>query len=434
MSDPTRPAALVAYRLATTMLSPLAPLLLRRRAARGKEDPERLGERLGRPARARPPGELVWAHGASIGETQALLPLIEGLVGRGLKVLVTSGTRTSAEILARRLPPGARHHYVPLDVPAALRRFLDHWRPCLALFAESEIWPNTIGELARRGVPLVLVNGRISPRSFAGWQRAPSVARSLFGSFAACCAQSEGDAERLATLGAPTAGVCGNLKFDIAPLPADPAGLEELAARLAGRPVWLAASTHPGEEEAVIAAHLALRGRWPGLLTIVAPRHPARADDFAHEAAFHGLSTAHRSRGDPVAGDSDLYLADTVGELGLFYRTAPLAFVGGSLVPHGGQNPIEPVRLGAAVLHGPEVQNFAEIYAALDEAGAARPVVDADTLASAVDELLREPARMRDMARRGRATVDGFGGALARTLAVLEPYLPPPRDAGESLW
>lgn len=428
------PAPLIAYRVATTLLSPLAPALLRWRAGKGKEDPERLGERRARPGRARPEGDLVWAHGASIGETQALLPIVEALVGRGIKVLVTSGTRTSAEILARRLPPGARHQYLPLDVPHLVARFLAHWRPRLALFAESEIWPNTILELDRRGVPLVLVNGRVSMRSFEGWRRAPEAARALFGRFALALAQSEADRERLSALGAREALLAGNLKFDIAPLPADPATVEGLAGLLTGRPLWMAASTHPGEDESIVWAHLALRERLPGLLTFLAPRHPARGDAIAAYAASAGLALTRRSRGGPPEAAGDLHLIDTVGDLGLFYRVAPLVFMGGSLVPHGGQNPIEPARLGAAILHGPHVANFAEVYEALDRAGGSVAVSDEDGLAGIAGELLRQPGRMRDMARTAAATVGALGGALARTLAALEPFLPPPRPAREAIW
>lgn len=418
------PKTLLAYRAAATILSPLAPSLLRRRAARGKEDVDRLDERYGRPGRPRPAGELVWAHGASIGETQALLPLVEALVRLGVTVLVTSGTRTSAEILDRRLPAGALHQYVPLDVPRFVRRFLDHWRPGLALFAESEIWPTILTELERRAIPLALVNGRMSPRSFAGWQRAPGTARALFSRFALCLAQTAGDAERLAALGAPVAAVAGNLKFDVRALPADPAAVESLSARLAGRPIWMVASTHPGEEEIVVAAHLALRTQRPGLLTLLAPRHPERGDEVAAYAFSAGLGVTRRSRGEAAEGAADIHLVDTVGDLGLFYRVSPLVLMGGSMVPHGSQNPIEPVRLGAAILHGPHVGIFGDIYAALDQSGGSL-AIEPGALVGTVAELLRQPGQMRKMARAGSGTISDFRGALGVTLAALAPYLPP---------
>lgn len=419
------PAPLAAYRATATIVSPLAPAFVRWRAGKGKEDPARLPERLGHPGRPRPAGDLVWAHGASVGETQALLPLVDALVRRGTNVLVTSGTRTSAEILESRLPSGALHQYVPLDVPHFVRRFLDHWRPRLALFAESEIWPGIVTELERRAVPLVLVNGRLSARSFAGWQRAPQIARALFSRFALCLAQSDGDAQRLHALGAPVGGAVGNLKFDVPALPADPAAVEALSSRLAGRPIWMAASTHPGEEETVVAAHLALRTQRPGLLTLLAPRHPERGEEIAAYAFSAGLGVTRRSRGEAAEAAADIHLVDTIGELGLFYRVAPLVLMGGSLVPHGGQNPIEPARLGAAVLHGPHVANFAEIYAALDQAGGASEIAPGSVVA-VVSDLLGQPGAMRRMAKAGAATVAGFGGALAATLDAISPYLAAP--------
>ena len=419
------PPPVVAYRLALTLLSPLVPLFFRGRLREGKEDPDRLPERYGYPGRDRPKGDLIWAHGASIGETLSLLPIVERLVRRGLPVLVTSGTRTSAEILARRLPPGALHQYLPLDAPPFVRRFLDHWRPHLVLFAESEVWPTVITELERRGIPLILVNGRLSPRSFRRWGKMPKIGRALMSRFALCLAQSDGDAERLAMVGAPVSGVAGNIKFDLEPPPADPGAVEALSAELAGRIVWLAASTHPGEEEAVIAAHAALKARLPRLLTIIAPRHPARGPEIAALAEDAHLDVNRRSAGDKAGAVRDIHVADTVGELGLFYRVVPLVFMGGSLVPHGGQNPIEPARLGTAILHGPHVHNFDEVYPAFDTGGGALEVESGAALTAALGDLLADPGLMRAMARAAASTVGTFTGALERTMRAIEPYLPP---------
>jgi 3-deoxy-D-manno-octulosonic-acid transferase len=419
------PPPIVAYRLALTLLSPLAPLFFRGRVREGKEDPDRLPERYGYAGRDRPKGDLVWAHGASIGETLSLIPIVERLVRRGLPVLVTSGTRTSAEILARRLPPGALHQYLPLDAPPFIRRFLDHWRPHLVLFAESEVWPTVITELERRRVPLILVNGRLSPRSFKRWGKMPNIGRALMSRFALCIAQSKGDAERLAMVGAPVSGIAGNIKFDLEPPPADPAAVEALSAELAGRTVWLAASTHPGEDELVVAAHQALKTRLPRLLTIVAPRHPERGPEIAAIAQEAGLDVNRRSHNGKAGGTRDIHVADTVGELGLFYRIAPLVFMGGSLVPHGGQNPIEPARLGTAILHGPHIHNFDEVYPAFDADGGALEVGSGEALTAALGDLLADPGLMRDMARTAATTVGTFTGALERTMAAIEPYLPP---------
>ncbi|HEX8666702.1 MAG TPA: 3-deoxy-D-manno-octulosonic acid transferase [Beijerinckiaceae bacterium] len=422
MSSPL-PPALRLYRLGLIALEPAAGALLRRRVRQGKEDPARLPERRGFPSRERPAGRLAWLHGASIGETLSLMAVVEHLIREDMSVLVTSGTRTAAELVARRLPPGAVHQFVPLDSPRYVRRFLDHWRPDLTLVAESEIWPNTIVELDRRRIPLVLVNGRMSERSFRRWSRVPQIARALMGRFALCLAQSPADAERLFGLGAERVEVAGNLKFDASPPPADPRALAHLSGLLSGRPVWLAASTHPGEEEIAVAVHQALAGAFRGLLTIVVPRHPERGGEVAALARAAGLEAAQRSRdGEPGRG-TELYVADTVGELGLFYRLSPLVFVGGSLVRHGGQNPIEPGKLGAAILHGPHVHNFADVYAALDGAGGALPVSDGADLARAVAECLADVGRMRDMARSAAGTVEGLGGALARTVQAIEPFI-----------
>lgn len=411
------------YRMGVTLMTPAASGLLAWRRGKGKEDPTRIGERRGHAARARPYGPLVWLHGASIGETLAILPIVERLTRRGVAVLVTSGTRTSAQLVARRLPPGAIHQYVPLDVPLYVKRFLDHWQPDLALFAESELWPNFVHALDRRGVPLVLVNARLSERSFQRWMRVPKTAEALLSRFAVCLAQSHADAERLQRLGAPRVTVAGNLKYDSPAPPADPRTVASLQALTAGRPIWLAASTHPGEEEAAIAVHRALARRYPALLTMVAPRHPERGADIAAMAAESGLRPARRSEGLQPDRAVDLYIADTVGEMGLFYRLSPLVFMGGSLVPHGGQNPIEPAKLGVAILHGPHVHNFTEVYSAIDRPGAALLVNDARALAGALVDLLSDPGRMRTMGRTATAVVDRLGGALERTIRAIDPFL-----------
>jgi 3-deoxy-D-manno-octulosonic-acid transferase len=417
------PALLGAYRLAATALEPAVIAFLHLRQRRGREERARLGERQGRPSRTRPAGHLVWVHGASIGETLSLLPIVERLAQRGLSVLVTSGTRTSASLLARRLPPGAFHQFVPVDVPRYVRRFLDHWRPDLILVAESEIWPNTVIEAHRRAIPLILVNGRMSDRSFRRWEQLPVAIRALLERFSLCLAQSHDDAERFARLGASHVTVAGNLKFDGPPPPADPRVVAQLSGLMAGRPVWLAASTHPGEEEMLFSAHRAVADHHPDLLTIVAPRHPQRGADIADLASSLGLRAALRSQGMDPDGSVDVYVADTIGELGLFYRLTTLVFVGGSLVPHGGQNPIEPVKLGAAVLHGPTVHNFRDVYAALDGASASIEVSDDDALIESLGMLLGDPARTRRMARAGAETIQSLGGAVDRTLQTIEPFI-----------
>jgi 3-deoxy-D-manno-octulosonic-acid transferase len=417
------PLGLRLYRGGLAVLEPVAAGVLAWRRRRGKEDRQRAPERRGWASRERPLSHLAWVHGASIGETLSLIPVVERLTQRGVAVLVTSGTRTSADLVARRLPPGAIHQFVPIDVPRYVRRFLDYWRPDLALFAESEIWPNTILELEARGVPLILVNARLSERSFRRWLRMPEIARALLRRFALCLAQSKGDADRLARLGAPRVSLAGNLKFDAPPPPADPRLVAQLTGLIAGRPVWVAASTHPGEEAHVFAAHVAAAQLHPHLLTIVVPRHPQRGPAVAAEAAAAGLRAGLRSEQRQPDRGIDVYVADTVGELGLFYRSATLVFMGGSLVPHGGQNPIEPAKLGAAVLHGPHIHNFNDIYAVIDRAGGALPVPDPEALARALTDLLADPGLVRTMARSAAETVAAHGGALERTFAAIDPYL-----------
>jgi 3-deoxy-D-manno-octulosonic-acid transferase len=274
-----------------------------------------------------------------------------------------------------------------------------------------------------RGMPLLIVNGRMSERSFKGWSRSPRTAEALLSRVSVCLAQTQDDAERFARLGAPRVTVTGNLKYDSAPPAFDEDGFAHLRGIVGDRPLWVAASTHPGEDAMVARAHLALRADLPGLLTILVPRHPHRGGDVANEAETLGLRSALRSQGDAPHGAVDLYVADTLGELGLFYRLSPLVFLGGSLVPHGGQNPIEPIRLDAAVLHGPHVENFAQVYGSLDRAGGALAIADERDLAAAIGDLLRDPTRLQGMAAAGQAALRPFEGALDRTLAVIEPFI-----------
>ncbi|MGB6509483.1 MAG: 3-deoxy-D-manno-octulosonic acid transferase, partial [Xanthobacteraceae bacterium] len=347
------PLALRVYRLASAAGSPLAQQVLARRLDRGKEHPERLAERRGEATIARPGGPLIWVHGASVGEMLAVVPLIERLRAQDFAVLVTSGTVTSAALAEQRLPDGTLHQFIPLDAPRFVRRFLDHWQPGLALFVESDLWPNLILSCAERKIPMILVNGRLSERSFSRWRLFPGTIAALLSRFDMCLAQSAADAERYAQLGAPRVMLTGNLKLDVPAPPADQAALKRLKEIIGTRPVVAAASTHPGEEAAIIAAHGRLHAKFPKLLTVIAPRHPNRGETIAEIAKAAGLTVALRSQRVQPMPDIAVYVADTLGELGLIYRIAPIVFMGGSLVGHGGQNPIEAVRLGAAVLHGP---------------------------------------------------------------------------------
>jgi 3-deoxy-D-manno-octulosonic-acid transferase len=417
------PGTLRAYRWMTVAAMPLLPALLSYRLKRGKEDPARLRERRGEPIIARPTGSLVWVHGASVGEVTAVMPLVAHIRAAGFQVLVTSGTVTSAELAQQRLPAGAIHQFVPLDAPRFVTRFLNHWRPDLALFVESDLWPNLILISAARNIPLVLVNGRLSQRSFLRWGYVPQTISALLRRLDLCLAQSPADAKRYSDLGGPRVTTTGNLKLDVPAPPVDAAELEAIKSAIADRVVVAAASTHPGEEAPVIDAHRGLRQNFPQLLTIIAPRHPERGAAIADLATASGLTTALRSRGERPDARTDIYIADTVGELGLIYRLAPIVFMGGSLIGHGGQNPIEAVKLGAAILHGPHIWNFADIYSALDQAHGAEQVGDAGKLATYIGAWLTDSAGRKAAAEAGRRTVEGLGGALDRTLQALNPYL-----------
>lgn len=383
----------------------------------------RLSERRGEPSLPRPAGPVIWVHGASVGEMLAVVPLIERIRARDFAVLVTSGTVTSAALAEQRLPEGVLHQFIPLDVPQFVTRFLDHWRPDLALFVESDLWPNLILGCAERKIPMILVNGRISKRSFGRWRFASGAGAALLGRFELCLAQSDANAERLSRLGAPHVSSIGNLKLDAPAPPADTATLHRFNALIGLRAVVAAASTHPGEEAAIIAAHRQLKAKVPNLLTVIAPRHPERGESIADIAKAAGLAVGMRSRGELPKRDVEVYIADSLGELGLIYRIAPIVFMGGSLASHGGQNPIEPIRLGAAVVHGPHIWNFAEIYGKLDEAHGAELAADEEALTSKLGAWLDDQAARNTVAQAGAKTVEQLGGALERTLAAIDPYL-----------
>ena len=406
-----------AWHGAASLAAPGLRLMLCRRAARGKELAHRLPERRGIDPAPRPPGRLLWLHAASVGESRSVLPVLQALPP-DLNVLFTTGTVTSAALLAERLPAlglhQVMHRFVPLDVPAWAARFLDHWQPDAAAFVESELWPNLLVACRDRDIPAMLVNARMSARSAQGWSRAPGFARRILGGFCQVQAQSAEDAARLQALGARNVTAPGNLKLAAPPLPADPAELVRLQHLLNGRPVWLAASTHPGEDEVALAIHRALAPAHPGLLTIVAPRHPARGAEVAA-----ALEAPRRSLQQDPPADAGLWVADTMGELGLLYRLAPLAFVGRSLTGQGGQNPWEPARLGCAVAVGPHAENFAEAVAALAAAGGLTQVADAPGLEAWVDAMLRDPARRAVAGAAAQAAATGASDLPARTAQAL---------------
>ena len=420
------------YRGLTAAATPLVIAYLNARRRRGKEDDERFAERLGRPGQKRPDAPLVWVHAASIGEATSVLALIERMLDEraGLEILLTTGTVAAARLLEPRLPRGARHQFVPADLPGAVARFLDYWHPDLAVWVESELWPNLVLMTHERRIPMLLLNARLSVRSHANWNRWSGLARPMLGSFALCLAQDEAQGARFRELGAPQVASVGDLKSAAKTLPADSGKLAVLRGEIGDRPRWLAASTHEGEEEIAMAVHRRLADTHTGLLTIVAPRHPVRGDEIAALAAGQGLRLARRSRQEPIAADTDVYLADTFGELGVFYSLAGIAFVGGSLVDKGGHNPFEAARLDCAVLIGPYTANCLAMAEALTAADAAETVADADALADAVGRLL-DDARLRRERAAGAARVAADGlGTLDAVLDRLAPWLDPLSPSG----
>lgn len=395
-----RVSALSFYLLASQVLAPIAWPLLKLREAKGKEDPLRLRERLGHPGLPRPPGRVIWIHAASVGEAMSALPLIDALREKvHASVLLTSGTVTSAQRVAAMLPDGVVHQFVPIDTAPAVRRFLDHWRPDLAIWIESEMWPRLIMETARREVPMALVNARLSARSLQRWARAPKMIDSLLGAFRLLLTQDEQTMDRLAEIG-HIAQFAGNLKSLVAPLAVDEAELERLRNSIDGVPVWLAASTHAGEEAPALEAHLRLEPVHGFPLLIIAPRHPERGDAVAHLLESRGVNYVRRSRAELPGPGTQVLLADTLGEMGLWYRLAPVTFVGGSLVAKGGHTPFEPVQLHSAVVHGPHVDNFAPAYAALAHKDAVIRVTSPKTLAIAVETLFGDELARRRLATR----------------------------------
>jgi 3-deoxy-D-manno-octulosonic-acid transferase len=389
---------------ATTALSPTLLLLLRYRVTRGKEIASRVGERRGIDPTPRPEGEVLWLHAASVGETMSILPVLTALnaLAPDLTVVLTTGTVTSANLLRQRLPgldldSRVLHRFAPLDVPAWAERFLDHWRPAAAVFVESELWPYILAACRARAVPAMLINARMSARSHAAWSRVPSAARAVLDSFAGIRARGEEDAMRLKDLGAGKVDVSGDLKLAAPVLPADPAVLHEIRERLGSRPVFLAASTHPGEEIMIRSVHDAVRPRCPKLLTIIVPRHPERGPELA------GILNAGRRGIGEAPPEEGIWVADTLGEMGLWYRLSHVVFVGNSLnPPGGGQNVLEPARLGCAIATGPHTANFTDHVALLRGAGALEVTRDVPELTRFVATMLAEPQARRSMGERAR--------------------------------
>jgi len=413
------------YRALLRHSTPLLEAYLRRRMGRGKEDQARFHERRGRPSRARENKPLVWFHAASVGESQSLLVLIRRLLADDpdIQVMVTTGTVTSARLLAERLPPRAFHQYMPVDHPEWTESFLKHWRPGLAIWAESEFWPNMLTGIRKHGIPAVLLNARMSETTFRRWHVAKGMIRAMLGSFQLCLGQNQAEVDRLLKLGAVAAKVSGNLKYAAAPLLCDPDKLAALQGAIAGRPHLLWAATHPGEEAIACRIHKGLQDLIPRLLTVIVPRHPERGGEIAGLADGAGLKNSLRSRGAlPGSGDA-LYIADTLGETGLFYRLSPVCIMGGSFVPVGGHNPIEPAQLGCQIFYGPHMFNFISICDDFESRGAARRVADERLLREKLALALQDPRHFSAMAEASREWTQQQAHVADEIFLELTPFL-----------
>lgn len=411
------------YRLLTTLGAPLIALYLRLRRSKGREDHARFQERMGHADLPRPRGKLVWCHAASVGEVLSVITLLTKLRERhpNWTILLTSGTVTSAQLVRARLTEGILHQYVPVDRWPYVSRFLDHWKPNLALWVESELWPNMLSALAERRVPTILLNGRMSEKSYKRWRMIQGGIKPIMESFSLGLAQTGAERARFAALGMKDVRAIGNLKFAADPLPYSETDLKTFLSQLSGRPVWLMASTHPGEDEIALNVHRKLRLHWPDILTIIVPRHPLRSAEISTLLQKETLCAAHRSRGEPITNQTEIYLADTMGELGLFYRACPVCCLAGSFT-WGGHNPVEPAQLGCATVFGPKMDNFVLMADDMLGAGAALQVMDEKELADTIERLLNNPAEVTALAESAKKWTESKHAVLGETLKLLEPY------------
>ena len=394
------------YQALTFAAAPLAMRAARRRFIATNAPLDRLRERNGHASKPRPQGSLVWMHTVSVGEFLSVLDLVREITEAGHQVLVTTTTGTAAALAEKRLPDGALHQFSPIDTPQAVRRFLSHWKPDLAVFVESEIWPNQILQARARDIPLALINARLSAKSLTQWQKLSATARALFTRFDCILCQVRGTEQALELLGAPRSALrtTGDMKAASAPLPFEADEAAKLKAQIGARAIWVASSTHPGEEPLVTEAHRAVTTQYSDALQILVPRHPDRGDEIEAQLRSEGWTIARRSRGETPAQDTQIYLADTLGETGLWYHLAPITFIAGSFTPVGGHNPYEPAHFDCAILHGPQYANFRLAYGEMKDHAACLEVADVQTLGTTVARLLKDP-QQTSLADNARAYV-----------------------------
>lgn len=414
------------YKTITGASEPFLKLLLKKRLRAGKEDGLRIKERKGKTPLDRPEGKLYWLHAASVGEAQSALILIHALLKNDKKVhiLVTTGTKTSAEMMAKKLPERTTHQFYPLDHPKWVARFLDHWSPDFVFWMESELWPNMLGNIKARDIPAVLINARLSPRSFKRWQKFRSSITDILSTFTIILSQTEQEGEYYKALGAQNVYVTDNIKYSADALDYSEQDFGKIHARIKNRPTWLYASTHKGEETLACDIHAELKQRIPDLLTIIVPRHPERGREIVPLCEKFDLDTLTRGRSKRLPdADTDIYIADTLGELGLFYSLSPIAVIGRSFSDDGGggHNPIEAAQLGCSVLHGPNVQNLQDIFDDMNQCGAAVKVEDKEQFIEELQKLFSDQSYLQNLQNKA----NDFAGAKTRVIDTVMDHLKP---------
>lgn len=413
--------ALFFYQCLCILLYPFILIFVCFRLLKKKEDKTRLNERLGFPKKERPDGKLIWMHGASVGECLSMLPLVKKILqeDKNAFVMVTSGTVTSAELMAKRLPERAFHQFIPVDTPFAAKRFVKHWNADAVLWFESDFWPNMLMAIKKNNKPLILLNGRISDKSFASWQKHPYIIKAIQSLFSLSFGQTKEDARRLEILGAQNVVSTGNLKFAAVNPPFDKDELDKIHKQINKRPCWTMASTHEDEELQGADIHLKLKEKYPSLLSVFVPRHPNRAEALIAQFEKKGLKVARRSKKEEITDSVDIYMADTIGEMGLLYQLTDFVFVGGSLIPFGGQNMLEPMRLKRVVVIGPHAFNFKEIVATAKEKEALIEVQNKSELGEKLDLFLTNPDAFSSMSEKAKQLATSEMSVLDRVWEIL---------------